>query len=138
MLVAKVHRDRAKLEQTAGAGPHPHPHPHPKKLRDKKANDATKGGDGALSGDGVDDFRAKRDAAAATSSPPSHTSSVGLGDVRRKRSSVVAMVKKRVEMLHMNAVSREFTQVLVSRCLIFCFRFFFFLLSEVFLHSTRA
>lgn len=121
MLVAKVHGDHARAEQTAAAGVHPHhPHLHPKNLRDTLPRDSP-GTDGALSGAQAEAFRAKRDAAAATTPPPCG-GVVGIDEIRRKRSSLVAMVKKRVEMLHMNAISREFNQVLVRffRSLFFC------------------
>lgn len=108
MLVAKVHGDRARADQTASAA-------GTRKVSKKKLpiRDINKSKGGEFSGDRADVFRANRNAAAAFS-PRHDRGSVALGDTRRKRSIVVAMVKKRVEMLHMNVICREITQVLVS------------------------
>lgn len=60
-------------------------------------------------------FRASRAAALAFGpSPVISRPSISFEKTRRKRSSVLAVVTKRVEMLHMNVICRECSQVLVS------------------------
>lgn len=111
MFTAKIHTDRARAEQNATQGTVRRARKNSQLQRDRRAWDREKGiiKEGA-SIESVDDFRAKRDAALA----PAPVRSSVLGEARRKRSRMLAMVRKRVEMLHMNAISREFPHALVS------------------------
>lgn len=102
MLVAKVHRDRARAEQTAGA--------RKEKTRRQKPAYKAKGSPPGVVGE--KEAFAHRDAAAVVSTNQRHVNA--LAQTRRKRSSVVAIVKKRVEMLNMNIIAREFVQIVVS------------------------
>lgn len=113
MLAAQVHRDRARAEHTVNNNA-PRRTSHHVKGRRKGSGG---GGQPSFDNDRAQTFMANRDAAAATISGPSgrHRGSVALGATKRKRSSVVAIVKKRVEMLHMNVIAREFSQVVVRR-----------------------
>lgn len=97
MLAAKVHRDRARADQTAGSRKESAKRKKVTKKPPKKRRPST---------EHAQSFRANRDAAAAI--PQSGNE---LNATRRKRSSVVAIVKKRVEMLHMNVVARELSVV---------------------------
>lgn len=113
MLVAKVHRDRARAEQSKSVS---QKDPRKvKKLRERKAKErAAEKAKGVPSSNQVDAFRANRDAAATSTADPNHQNGDTIIGTRRKRSSVLAMIKKRVETLHMNVICREFANVLVS------------------------
>lgn len=98
MLAVKVRRDRARADQAAGAhaaGP-------------GKRNVSTSAHKQRVSKDHLDPFRSEYEAA---SSPASEHQSPPVA--RRKRASVVAIVKKRVEMLHMNFIARDFPHYMV-------------------------
>lgn len=107
MFAAKVHSDRARQELKGVAGP--------KKPRENaRTSFKGPGKKTALTpspDQQADDFRARAAAQALSQDRPHRNST--FNEKTRKRSSVVAMVTKRVEMLHMNTICREFTQVLV-------------------------
>lgn len=109
MLVAKVQSDRARNDLAQSTKGHQKPRETFRKKDKLAAKDAPPNGH-----DQVEAFRASRAAALAFARDPHHISSGLISEATWKRSSVVAMVTKRVELLHMNTICREFTQVLVS------------------------
>lgn len=110
MLVAKVQSDRARNDLAQSANGQKRPRRETLRKKDKLAGkDAPPDGN-----DQVEAFRASRAAALAFARGPHHRSSGLITEGAWKRSSVLAMVAKRVELLHMNTICREFTQVLVS------------------------
>lgn len=111
MITAKLHSDRARKEMTQGASGQKKPR-ETVRIKDKVAGkDAFPTRDSTTE---AEMFRASRAAALTTSLASDPKRRISFNETVRKRSSVVAMVTKRVELLHMNAISREFTQVLVS------------------------
>ena len=111
---SKIHHDRALAGQAAASGKSVGRQNSRLKQRQKEWAGGRDGN--KASSQTLEAFRAHAQAAAASAQ---FLPSVDMmSDTRRRRSSVVAIVKKRVEMLQMNAVSREFTQVLVSAFLV--------------------
>lgn len=111
MIAAKMNSDRARKELTKGANGQKKPR-ETIRIKDKVA-----GKEAFPSRDSVKEaevFRRSTAAALAARNTSNGRLSISFNDNVRKRSSVVAMVTKRVELLHMNVISREFTQVLVS------------------------
>lgn len=109
MIAAKMHSDRARKELAKGTAV-------PRRRETVRIKDKVAGKEAFPprdSAEQAEDFRRSTAAAAAArnlSARPKNS----FKETMRKRSSVVAMVTKRVELLHMNVISREFTQVLVS------------------------
>lgn len=113
MIAAKMHSDRARKELTKGAGGQKKPR-ETIRIKDKVA-----GKDSFPPRETTTEaevFRKSTEAALAARRNLQDRPSISFHETMRKRSSVVAMVTKRVELLHMNVISREFTQVLVSKC----------------------
>lgn len=113
MIAAKMHSDRARKELTKGANGQKKPRRETIRIKDKVA------GKEAFPikepNNEAEVFRKSTEAALAARRPLlNNRPSVSFNENMRKRSSVVAMVTKRVEMLHMNVISREFAHVLVS------------------------
>lgn len=111
MIAAKVHTDRARKELTKGAGGQKKPR-ETIRIKDKVAGKEVF--PPVESTDEAENFRRSTEAASAGGRTSNDRPSISFNATMRKRSSVVAMVTKRVELLHMNAICREFTQVLVS------------------------
>ncbi len=107
MIAAQMHSDRARQDLTKKTGGQRQPR-QTIRIKDKVAG---KDSFPPTEDQQVDDFRARAAAEAFTRGLPHRNST--FSEASRKRSSVVAIVTKRVEMLHMNTICREFTQVLV-------------------------
>lgn len=106
MIAAKVHRDRARADQTAGAR-------KGNARRRKKTSLKASQPLASQSSESVKKtFRERRDQAAAILTKQRSRNVVGLSN--RRRSSVVAIVKNRVDMLNMGVIAREVTSHMVS------------------------
>lgn len=113
MIAAKMHSDRARKELTKGANGQKKPRRETIRIKDKVAGKEAFPPDDST--EEVEVFRKSTEAAFAASRTLSNDRPrISFNETMRKRSSVVAMVTKRVELLHMNVISREFSQVLVS------------------------
>lgn len=80
-----------------------------RRVRQKKTEGGKNGGRSSL--DDLEAFR--RQTSGSFPLQTLHRDNV-ISQTARRRSTVVPLVRKRVEMLNINAISREFTQALVS------------------------
>lgn len=104
MIAAKIHTDRAREDLT----------PKSTKRRDTKRKKEMGAGKEGGNDEQAEVFRASRAAAMKLGdNPTARNNSVSFKKTNRNRSSVVAVVVKRVEMLHMNTICREFSPLLV-------------------------
>lgn len=108
MIAAKIHTDRAREDLTKG----PTKHKKRDTIRKKDIATGMEGGDNEQ----AEAFRASRAVAMMFGNSATNKNNVSFRKTNRNRSSVVAVVTKRVEMLHMNAISREFSPFMVRTC----------------------
>lgn len=112
MIAAKMHTDRAREDLA----------PKNAKKRDAKRKKDMGAGKEQGNDEQAEVFRASRAAAMMRGDNPAAKNSVSFRKTNRNRSSVVAVVAKRVEMLHMNTICREFSPLLVRKCDVLCTR----------------
>lgn len=106
MIAAKMHADRAR--EDLKKAPKPPKKNHRGSIRKKDVAAGKERGD-----EQAEVFRAGRAAAMMFSDIAPGRGPISVNKTNRARSSVVAAVTKRVEMLHMTAISREISPFLV-------------------------